>query len=116
MKIINYGSTIYNYAGSGPKSCCAEIFDIYNDDYNDTLNKPYRSSGDKFLVKNLDSTNPIYENIIFEPSPGVAYGGRRQFHNLKQRKTIKKKHYKLKKQKSLKKRRSFRRKTRKHTH
>lgn len=114
MKIINYGSTIYNYAGIGPKSCCAEFFNILRT--NDTLNKPYRSSGDKILVKNPIPTEPIYENELFEPSPEVAYGGRRQFHNLKKRKTIKKKHYKLKKQKSLKKRRSLRRKTRKHTH
>ena len=85
---------------------------------NDTLNKgkEYRYSGDKFLVKNPDSTNPTYKNELYIPSLGVAYGGRRRFNNLKQRKTIKKKHYKLKKKKSLKKRRSFRRKTTKHTH
>jgi hypothetical protein len=112
MKIINYGSTIYNYAGNGPKSCCAEFFDIRG--INDTIYK-YRHSGDKIFVKNP-------HNELFIPSPGVAYGGRRQFHNLKKRKslkqikTIKKRQYKLKKQKSLKKRHSFRRKTRKHTH
>ena len=120
MKIINYGSTIYNYADSAPLSCCAEYFNeyvyFYNRIVNDTLNKPYRSSGDKFLVKNPDSTNPTYKNELYIPSLGVAYGGRRRFNNLKQRKTIKKKHYKLKKKKSLKKRRSFRRKTTKHTH
>ena len=117
MKKIEYGSTIYNYAGSAPLSCCAENFDIDDDDYNDTLNKPYKSSGDKFLVKNLDSNNPTYKNELFKPiDRRVKYGGRRQSHNLKKRKTIKKKHYKLKKKKSLKKRRSYRRKTRKHTH
>ena len=95
MKEIQFGETIYNYAGSGPKSCCAEFFDIYDDDdyFNDTLNKPYRSSGDKIFVKikNPIFKAPIYENQLFKPSLGVAYGGRRRFNNLKQRKTIKKK-------------------------
>ena len=120
MKIINYGSTIYNYADSAPLSCCAEYFNEYVYYYdiivNDTLNKPYRSSGDKIFVKNPNFKAPIYKNQLFKPSQGVAYGGRRRFNNLKQRKTIKKKHYNLKKKKSLKKRRSFRRKTTKHTH
>lgn len=113
MKEIKFKETIYNYAGSGPLSCCAEFFEIRG--INDTIYK-YRSSGDKFLVKNPDSTNPTYINQLYIPSQGVAYGGRRRFNNLKQRKTIKKKHYKLKKKNSLKKRRSFRRKTTKHTH
>ena len=113
MKEIKFKETIYNYAGSGPLSCCAEFFEIRG--INDTIYK-YRSSGDKFLVKNPDSTNPTYKNELYIPSLGVAYGGRRRFNNLKQRKTIKKKHYNLKKKKSLKKRRSFRRKTTKHTH
>ena len=118
MKIINYKSTTYDYAGRGPKSCCAEFFGIYGDHFNDTLNKPYRSSGDKIFVKkkNPNFVAPKYMNQLFKPSLGVKYGGRRRFNNLKQRKTIKKKHYKLKKKKSLKKRRSFRRKTTKHTH
>lgn len=116
MKIIKYRETIYNYAGSGPKSCCAEFFEIRG--INDTIYK-YRHSGDKIfvkIVKNPDINKPTYTNQLYIPSLGVAYGGRRRFNNLKQRKTIKKKHYKLKKKKSLKKRRSFRRKTTKHTH
>ena len=113
MKEIKFKETIYNYAGSGPLSCCAEFFEIRG--INDTIYK-YRSSGDKFLVKNPDSTNQTYKNELYIPSLGVAYGGHRRFNNLKQRKTIKKKHYNLKKKKSLKKRRSFRRKTTKHTH
>ena len=124
MKIIYYGSTIYDYAGSGPKSCCAEYFNeyvyFYKRKVNDTLNKgkEYRYSGDKIFVKkkNPNFVAPTYINQLFKPSLGVAYGGHRRFNNLKQRKTIKKKHYKLKKKKSLKKRRSFRRKTTKHTH
>lgn len=108
MKIINYNTTIYNYAGNAPRSCCAENFDINDDDYNDTLNKPYKNSGDKILVKNPIPTKPIYKNMLFIPiDRRVKYGGRRQSHNLKKRKTIKKKHYNLKKKKSLKKRRSF---------
>lgn len=113
MKIIEFRGTIYNYAGSAPKSCCAEYFgefEIY-----DSLDK-YRNSGDKILVKNNNSNNPTYVNKLYIPSPGVLYGGRRHSRNLKKRKTIKKRHYKLKNKKSLNKRRMFRRKTRKHTH
>jgi hypothetical protein len=115
--------TSYNYKGNAPLSCCAEYFGEYvyyltpKMTY-DTLDK-YRNSGDKFLVKNIDSDNPIYYiNVLYEPpeGSGVLYGGRRHSRTLKKRKTIKKRHYKLKNNKSLNKRRMFRRKTRKHTH
>ena len=123
MKKIKYETTIYKYRGDAPKSCCAEFFNING--RNDTLNKEYVYSGDKFLVKkfNFNAKSLFYKNILYKPSdPTVTYGGRRHSRNLKkkkslkQRKTIKKRHYKLKKKKSLKKRHSFRRKTRKHTH
>ena len=120
MKEIPYITTTYNYAvdntGKAPKSCCAEFFNLFEDNYNDTLDKSYRNCGDKFLVNNPDPSKPIYLNKLYEPpeDSGIAYGGRRRFNNLKQRKTIKKKHYKLNKKKSLKKRRIIRRKTRRH--
>lgn len=127
MKTIDFTratttTTIYNYKGDAPLSCCAEYFGefvYYLDKKNmtfDTLDK-YRNSGDKILVKNSDSDNPTYYvNQLYIPSPGVLYGGRRHSRNLKKRRTIKKRHYKLKNKKSLNKRRMFRRKTRKHTH
>jgi hypothetical protein len=128
MKTIKYGATFYKYRGNAPKSCCAEYFDFTPRD--DTLNKDYVYSGDKFLVKkfNFDPdfyvNNPIFnKNILYKPSdPTVVYGGRTHSRNLKKKKllkkrrTIKKRHYKLKNKKSLNKRRIFRRKTRKHTH
>jgi hypothetical protein len=130
MKTIKYGATFYKYRGNAPKSCCAEYFDFRPRD--DTLNKDYVYSGDKFLVKKFNSdtdpdfyvNNPLFnKNILYKPSdPTVVYGGRRYSRNikkkksLKKRKTIKKRYYKLKNKKSFKKRRIFRRKTRKHTH
>jgi hypothetical protein len=127
MKTIDFTrattTTSYNYKGNAPLSCCAEYFgefvyylDTENMTY-DTLDK-YRNRGDKILVKNSDSKNPIYINVLYEPpeGSGVLYGGRRHSRNLKKRKTIKKRHYKLKNKKSFKKKRIFRRKTRKHTH
>jgi len=130
MKTIKYGATFYKYRGNAPKSCCAEFFNSTG--RNDTLNKDYVYSGDKFLVKkfNFDTDpdfyvkNPLFnKNILYKPSnPIVIYGGRRHSRNLKKkkllkkRKTIKKRHYKLKNKKSFKKRRMFQRKTRKHTH
>jgi hypothetical protein len=123
MKTIKYGATFYKYRGNAPKSCCAEYFDFTPRD--DTLNKDYVYSGDKFLVKKFNSdTDPLFnKNILYKPSdPIVVYGGRTHSRNLKKkkllkkRKTIKKRHYKLKNKKSFKKRRIFRRKTRKHTH
>jgi hypothetical protein len=130
MKTIKYGATFYKYRGNAPKSCCAEYFDFRPRD--DTLNKDYVYSGDKFLVKKFNSdtdpdfyvNNPLFnKNILYKPSnPTVIYGGRRYSRNikkkksLKKRKTIKKRYYKLKNKKSFKKRRIFRRKTRKHTH
>jgi hypothetical protein len=130
MKTIKYGATFYKYRGNAPKSCCAEYFDFRPRD--DTLNKDYVYSGDKFLVKkfNFDTdpdfylNNPLFnKNILYKPSnPRVIYGGRTHSRNLKKkkslkkRKTIKKRYYKLKNKKSFKKRRIFRRKTRKHTH
>ncbi len=118
---IEFDSNIYNYKSPAPKSCCAEFFDIRGT--NDTLDKEYRNAGDKFWVINPESFNPSYRNELYEPTNGssVIYGGRRQSRNLKkkslkQRKTIKKRHYKLNKKKALKKRRSFRRKTIKHTY
>ncbi len=115
MKIIEFRGTIYNYAGSAPKSCCAEYFGQFGT--YDSLDKQYRHSGDKILVKKNDSDNPTYYvNKLYIPSPGVLYGGRRHARNPKKRKTIKKRHYKLKNKKSLNKRRMFQRKTRKHTH
>jgi hypothetical protein len=101
-------------------SCCAEVFNVGG--RNDTLNKDYIYMGDKFWVFNPNPYNPEYVNVLYEPPPGVIYGGRRHSRNLKKkkllkkRKTIKKRHYKLKNKKSFKKRRIFRRKTRKHTH
>jgi len=130
MKTIKYEATFYKYRGDAPKSCCAEFFN--SNGRNDTLNKDYVYSGDKFLVKkfNFDTDpdfyvkNPLFnKNILYKPSnPTVIYGGRRYSRNikkkksLKKRKTIKKRYYKLKNKKSFKKRRIFRRKTRKHTH
>jgi hypothetical protein len=125
MKTIKYGATFYKYRGNAPKSCCAEYFNFRPRD--DTLNKDYVYSGDKFLVKkfNFDPVkNPLFnKNILYKPSnPIVIYGGRRYSRNIKKkksfkkRKTIKKRYYKLKNKKSFKKRRIFRRKTRKHTH
>jgi hypothetical protein len=130
MKTIDFTrtttTTTYNYKGNAPLSCCAEYFNewVYylNATINDTIYK-YRNSGDKLMVKNLNSDNPLfYLNQLYIPTPGVLYGGRRHSRNLKKkkllkkRKTIKKRHYKLKNKKSFKKRRIFRRKTRKHTH
>jgi hypothetical protein len=126
MKTIKYNKTLtfYKYRGDAPKSCCAEFFN--SNGRNDTLNKDYVYSGDKFLVKKFNSylNNPLFnKNILYKPiDPIVIYGGRRYSRNikkkksLKKRKTIKKRHYKLKNKKSFKKRRIFRRKTRKHIH
>jgi hypothetical protein len=120
VKQITFGDITYNYMGNAPFSCCAEVFNVGG--RNDTLNKDYIYMGDKFWVFNPNPYNPEYVNVLYEPPPGVIYGGRRHSRNLKKkkllkkRKTIKKRHYKLKNKKSFKKRRIFRRKTRKHTH
>jgi len=119
VKQITFGNITYNYMGNAPFSCCAEVFNVGG--RNDTLNKDYIHMGDKFWVFN-PNPYPEYVNVLYEPPPGVIYGGRRHSRNLKKknllkkRKTIKKRHYKLKNKKSLNKRRIFRRKTRKHTH
>jgi len=119
VKQITFGNITYNYMGNAPFSCCAEVFNVGG--RNDTLNKDYIYMGDKFWVFN-PNPYPEYVNVLYEPPPGVIYGGRRHSRNLKKkkllkkRKTIKKRHYKLKNKKSFKKRRMFRRKTRKHTH
>ena len=121
VKQIKFGDITYNYMGNAPFSCCAEVFNV-GGIRNDTLNKDYIYMGDKFWVFNPNSNNPEYVNVLYEPPPGVIYGGRRHSRNLKKkkllkkRKTIKKRHYKLKNKKSLNKRRMFRRKTRKHTY
>ena len=135
LREIEFEKIIYSYVGLAPLSCCAEFsFDVLVNQDNEF--KPYKYYGDKFFVYNFTETDlatvqkyypNIYKNqLVIEtvPPPGLdlAYGGiRKKSRNLKkkllkQRKTIKKKHYKLNKKKSLKKRRIIRRKTRRHKH
>ena len=135
LREIKFENISYKYEGLAPLSCCAEYsYDVLVDQNGKF--KPYRYYGDKIFVHynhltadelaTLKEANPnIYKNqLVIEtvPPPGldIAYGGiRKKSRNLKkkllkQRKTIKKKHYKLNKKKSLKKRRIIRRKTRRH--
>ena len=133
LREIEFKKIIYSYVGLSPLSCCAEFyFDVLVNQDNEF--KPYKYYGDKFFVYNFTETDlatiqkkypNIYKNqLVIEtvPPPGLdlAYGEiRKKSRNLKkkllkQRKTIKKKHYKLNKKKSLKKRRIIRRKTRRH--
>ena len=133
LREIEFKEITYSYVGLAPLSCCAEFpSDVLVDENNEF--KPYKYYGDKFFVYNFTETDlatvqkqypNIYKNqLVIEtvPLPGLnlAYGEiRKKSRNLKkkllkQRKTIKKKHYKLNKKKSFNKRRIIRRKTRRH--
>ena len=133
LREIEFKKIIYSYVGLAPLSCCAEFsYDVLIDQNGKF--KPYKYYGDKFFVYNFTETDlatvqknypNIYKNqLVIEtvPPPGLdlAYGGiRKKSRNLKkkllkQRKTIKKKHYNFKIKKSLNKRRIIRRKTRRH--